>query len=93
LPVCRHTGSGTVSILSKNRLAEELLDLFLADGKDDTDNGKSFEAFMAGRRRQDLVEYGLLLVLVSLGAVAAMGTLASAISNAFGNASSNLSSS
>jgi len=29
---------------------------------------------------QDLVEYGLLLVLVSLGVVAAMGTLASAIS-------------
>ena len=42
---------------------------------------------------QDLVEYGLLLVLVSLGAVAAMGSLASAISNAFGNATSNLSSS
>ena len=42
---------------------------------------------------QDLVEYGLLLVLVSLGTVAAMGTLASAISNAFGNASANLSSS
>ena len=42
---------------------------------------------------QDLVEYGLLLVLVSLGAVAAMGTLASAISAAFGNASKNLSSS
>ena len=41
---------------------------------------------------QDLVEYGLLLVLVSLGAVAAMGTLASAISTAFGKASSNLSS-
>jgi len=41
---------------------------------------------------QDLVEYGLLLVLVSLGAVAAMGTLASAISGAFGNASKNLSS-
>jgi pilus assembly protein Flp/PilA len=41
---------------------------------------------------QDLVEYGLLLVLVSLGAVAAMGTLASAISGAFGNASTNLSS-
>jgi pilus assembly protein Flp/PilA len=40
---------------------------------------------------QDLVEYGLLLVLVSLGAVAAMGTLASAISNSFGNASKNLS--
>ena len=42
---------------------------------------------------QDLVEYGLLLVLVSLGAVAAMGTLASAISGAFGSASSNLGSS
>jgi pilus assembly protein Flp/PilA len=42
---------------------------------------------------QDLVEYGLLLVLLSLGAIAAMGTLASAISNAFGNASNNLSSS
>ena len=44
-------------------------------------------------RGQDLVEYGLLLVLVSLGAVAAMGTLASAISGAFGNASTNLSNS
>ncbi|HUI42854.1 MAG TPA: Flp family type IVb pilin [Terriglobia bacterium] len=42
---------------------------------------------------QDLVEYGLLLVLISLGAVAAMGTLASAISDAFGNAQTNLSSS
>jgi pilus assembly protein Flp/PilA len=42
---------------------------------------------------QDLVEYGLLLVLVALGAIAAMGSLASAVSNAFGNASSNLSSS
>ena len=35
---------------------------------------------------QDLVEYGLILVLISLGAVAAMGTLASAISDAFANA-------
>lgn len=42
---------------------------------------------------QDLVEYGLLLVLISLGAVAAMGLLASAISDAFKNAQSNLSSS
>ncbi len=39
---------------------------------------------------QDLVEYGLLLVLVSLGAVAAMGTLASAISNAFRQRPKNL---
>ena len=42
---------------------------------------------------QDLVEYGLLLVLLSLGAVAAMKSLASSVSNAFGNASKNLSSS
>jgi Flp pilus assembly pilin Flp len=39
---------------------------------------------------QDLVEYGLLVVLVALGAVAAMGSLATAISTAFGSAASNL---
>ena len=42
---------------------------------------------------QDLVEYGLLLVLLSLAAVTSMGTLASAISDAFKNAQANLSSS
>ncbi len=42
---------------------------------------------------QDLTEYGLLLVLIALAAVAAMTGLASAISAAFGNASTNLSSS
>ena len=42
---------------------------------------------------QDLVEYGLLLVLVSLGAVASMGKLASAVGTAFGSAQKNLSSS
>jgi pilus assembly protein Flp/PilA len=42
---------------------------------------------------QDLVEYGLLLVLVSLAAIASMGTLATAINNAFSSAASNLSSS
>jgi pilus assembly protein Flp/PilA len=41
---------------------------------------------------QDLVEYGLLLVLISLAATAAMSSLASAISTAFGNASTSLSS-
>jgi pilus assembly protein Flp/PilA len=35
---------------------------------------------------QDLVEYALLVVLVSLGAVAAMTNLASGISDAFSNA-------
>jgi pilus assembly protein Flp/PilA len=41
---------------------------------------------------QDLVEYALLVVLVALGAVVAMQSLASAISDAFSNAASNLSS-
>lgn len=41
---------------------------------------------------QDLVEYALLLVLISLGAVASMRTLAKAISDAFSNASGNLTS-
>ncbi len=40
---------------------------------------------------QDLVEYARLLVLISLACVAAMGSLASAISTAFGNASTSLS--
>ncbi len=39
---------------------------------------------------QDLVEYALLVVLVALGAVVAMKSLASAISDAFSNASANL---
>jgi len=55
--------------------------------------GSIFRRLWQEEKGQDLVEYGLLLVLVSLGAVAAMGTLASAISNAFGGASSNLTSS
>ncbi|HEV2387736.1 MAG TPA: Flp family type IVb pilin [Candidatus Acidoferrales bacterium] len=41
---------------------------------------------------QDLVEYALLVVLVALGAVVAMQSLASAISDAFQNASTNLTS-
>jgi pilus assembly protein Flp/PilA len=42
---------------------------------------------------QDLTEYALLLVLISLVAVAAMGTLGSAVSDAFSNAATNLTSS
>jgi len=42
---------------------------------------------------QDLTEYGLLLVMIALAAIAAMQGLASAISTAFSNASTNLSSS
>jgi pilus assembly protein Flp/PilA len=41
---------------------------------------------------QDLTEYALLVVLVALGAILAMGKLASAISNTFSTAASNLTS-
>jgi pilus assembly protein Flp/PilA len=41
---------------------------------------------------QDLVEYALLLVLISMGAVASMRSLASAISDSFSNAGANLTS-
>ena len=39
---------------------------------------------------QDLVEYALLVVLISLAAVLAMNNLASGISDAFSNAAANL---
>ena len=39
---------------------------------------------------QDLVEYGLLIVLVALGAIAGMKTLANAINAAFSSAGQNL---
>ena len=39
---------------------------------------------------QDLVEYALLVVLISMGALTAMHTLASAISDAFSNAATNM---
>jgi pilus assembly protein Flp/PilA len=41
---------------------------------------------------QDLVEYGLLVVLVALFALASMSSLATSISTAFSNASANLTS-
>jgi len=41
---------------------------------------------------QDLVEYGLLLVLVALGAVAGMSTVAKDINVVFGSAGSDLTS-
>jgi pilus assembly protein Flp/PilA len=40
---------------------------------------------------QDLTEYGLLLVLVALAAIATMQSLASAISNVFSNSANSLS--
>lgn len=41
---------------------------------------------------QDLVEYALLVVLIALGAIAAMRGLSKAISNVFSNAAANLAS-
>ena len=41
-------------------------------------------------RGQDLTEYGLLLVLLAMAAVASMQTLASAVSTVFGSASTSL---
>ena len=41
---------------------------------------------------QDLVEYALLLVLISLVAVAALKVVGSAVSDAFANAAANLTS-
>jgi Flp pilus assembly pilin Flp len=39
---------------------------------------------------QDLTEYALLLVLLSLAAIGALGTLATAINGTFTNAAANL---
>jgi len=41
---------------------------------------------------QDLVEYGLLVVLIALFAIAAMGKLANAVSTVFSTAATNLTS-
>jgi Flp pilus assembly pilin Flp len=39
---------------------------------------------------QDLTEYALLVVFVALGAISAMGSLATAVSQAFSSAAGNL---
>jgi Flp pilus assembly pilin Flp len=43
-----------------------------------------------GQEGQDLTEYGLLLVLVALAAIASMNTLGSSISDVFSIAAANL---
>jgi Flp pilus assembly pilin Flp len=40
---------------------------------------------------QDLTEYALLLVMLSLAVVASMGTIATTLENVFSNAAANLS--
>jgi len=47
-------------------------------------------ALIAGEEGQDLVEYALLVALVSLAAVAGLNGLASAISGVFSNISTSL---
>jgi pilus assembly protein Flp/PilA len=42
---------------------------------------------------QDLIEYGLLLALISLAAIASLKTISSAIVNIFSNAAANITSS
>jgi Flp pilus assembly pilin Flp len=39
---------------------------------------------------QDLIEYALLIVLMSLAAIGSIGGLATAVDNVFGNAAANL---
>jgi pilus assembly protein Flp/PilA len=41
---------------------------------------------------QDLIEYGLLLALITLAAIASLKTISNAISNIFNNAATNLTS-
>jgi len=47
-----------------------------------------FQAVMSCDEGQDLVEYALVVAIIALGATAAMGKLAGAISTAFGTISS-----
>jgi Flp pilus assembly pilin Flp len=54
---------------------------------------KLFERLWKEERGQDLVEYGLLVVLLSLGSVAAIGQVATAMSQTFSNTATTLSSS
>jgi Flp pilus assembly pilin Flp len=49
-----------------------------------------FRKLWQDEQGQDLTEYALLLVLVALGAIAAMGSLSNAIQSTFSNAATNL---
>ena len=50
-----------------------------------------FQAMMSCDEGQDLVEYALVVAIIALGATAAMGKLAGAISSAFGTISTTFS--
>ena len=52
---------------------------------------KTLRAFLRDESGQDLIEYALVAALIALGAIVAMKSLASGISNAFSVISSDLS--
>jgi len=49
-------------------------------------------SFIRDESGQDLIEYGLLTVILALGAVATIGTLGSGVSSAYSKVSSSLTS-
>ena len=51
-----------------------------------------FKEMLRDESGQDLIEYALVAAIIALGAVAAMGTLANNISNAFSAVGSQMSS-
>lgn len=50
-----------------------------------------FETFRSCEEGQDLVEYGLLLTLISLGLISGINGIAKAVTNIFSNISTSLS--
>ena len=51
-----------------------------------------FSALVNDESGQDLVEYALVVALIALGSITAMGTLSTAIQNAFTNVGTTLTS-
>ena len=51
-----------------------------------------FRGLLADEKGQDLVEYALLVALIALGVVAAIGSVATAVTGVFTNVSSSLAS-
>ena len=49
-----------------------------------------FETFRSGEEGQDLVEYGLLLTMISLALISGISSIASAVNITFSNISTSL---
>jgi pilus assembly protein Flp/PilA len=65
--------------LGEDRMSDALLKLYA-----------KFEAFRSGEEGQDLVEYGLLLTMISLALISGIGGIANAVNTTFSNISSSL---